>query len=380
MSAWVWMGLYAATYATGTERCQIFCLDVKGRTPIRAVISSQNFLHHLAETETMVKKFAVTISEDRLDTWEISGLGPVLFRGIDDHGTILGQYMQKPRMVPRGFLFKNASLRLLPTPSSSISNALAFVPAAISGDGEVFGSLSGGLPEFLLPGDGPTHRSGSVAVTWRSGEVSLEGYEDVSGDFVSAFARTQNGVLGTVPRWVYRNQQRGMRTAVGVLPVYFQGAKDRSEFYYLPLPFGFNEARIGFANQSGNLILGYPLTSEVPTATIIWQDDVPMVPRVKKGMSGVALMSGTQDGRTAVGSALVGRARIAAYWQKETGVRLLEDVAQEREAFLPAGWRLLDARSISPAGDRVFGTAISMKNVQRPFMLWLKERPRKVGQ
>lgn len=246
---------------------------------------------------------------------------------------------------------------------------LGFKVESIGADGEVFGGYYGNMPEL-----NPKMHS-SAAVSWKNGNYFLYGFEDTIGPSWCTVARTDRGVLGYVPNWV--RQSPTSRIGRGSLPVFF-GAGANREPFFLPLPRGVDNALPTFANQSGNLILAIGVSTGGRMMPVIWRDDVPFVPVLGKQSVNAFLRSGTTDGNLAVGAIVTaGQANTAVIWENERGLRTLEDFARAKGILLPAGWKLVDAVSISPDGKRIFGTAATKKNVRRPFFLWLGERPRK---
>lgn len=370
MSTWPWIALYAITSVTGTERFELRVMDVKGGK-IEAVAMSADGGTLLAQTTQAGALVAVVMREDLRANWQIPGLPWARLIGIDGQGTILGSYNARVKSggMPRAFLYFEGQVRLIPIPVEPDLANTSFDPKAIGAGGEVFGTYHGTID----PQD--AKRIISAAAIWDGGPQIL-GYQEMVGSMMSAVARTSNGILGHIPRWIVWTATK--RTGSGVLPVYFHGGPS-DPYTPLPLPRGIVATMPLFATPSGNLILGHGTDASGQPLTVIWYYDQPLVPKVGKASSTAILVSGSHDGKYAVGSILVRGGQTAVIWEAEKDVRSLQDFAVERGVLMPSGWRLLNAVGISPDGKRVYGTAVNGKNVQRPYVLWLDKRPRKTS-
>lgn len=372
MSTWPWIALYAITFVAGTERCELKMLDIR-RGNIPAIAMSPGGTVLLAEASQGIYPIAVVFQGERRSTWEIRGLNMPHLVGIDDGGTILGRYLARVQSggKPRAFLYREGQVRLIPFPQEPELANVGFDPIKIGTGGEVFGSYSG------IPDTNEGKLLDYAAALW-NGDVQVVGYQDGAGALIGAVARTENGVLGFVPRWLYRNRQ-GRSAASGHLPVLFTGGAPTGTPFYLRLPSGVEQATPVFTNPSGSLMLALGTASAGSPTTVIWWHDQALVPKMPKNATAPALVSGTHDAKLAVGSMNVKGTRMAAIWEAEKGGRSLEEYAREVGVLLPHGWRLVDAVGISPDGKRVFGNAINRNGLVRPYLLWLGERPRHVS-
>jgi hypothetical protein len=371
MSTWPWIALYAITYVTGTERCELKMLEVR-RGNIVAVAMSRDGSVLLAGRGGLWSPSVVVFQGDRQLSWEIRGVQPQRIVGIDASGTILGSYIAKVRTgtVERAFLFREGQVKLIPFGMEGQAVTLSFEPAGIGSDGEVFGGCNGDLTEI----DATPARS--AAAVWNGG-LQVVGYDQFFGAFAGAVARTERGILGHVPRWLSRTH-RGS-SASGHLPVLFSGNGQARAPFYLPLPQGIATATPVFANPSGSLMLAQGSGSAGPSTSVIWWHDQPMTPKMPKNATAPALVSGTEDAKLAVGTMSVKGTRVAAVWEADKGMRSLEEYAREKGVLLPIGWRLIDAIGISPDGKQVFGSASNRQGLVRPYLLWLDKRPRQAS-
>ncbi|MGV3616875.1 MAG: hypothetical protein ACO1SV_16230 [Fimbriimonas sp.] len=366
------MGVSAAlvistiTALTGTSRCDILCVDVRG-THIDATAMSPDGQTLLAQRGDRSDLTAIVFRGDQTRAWNVGRPTYAELIGIDNPGRVMGTYtaLVKNGSMARAFLAQEGQYALAPIPLEPDPRNFGFRANAVGADGEIYGELYGDLKSFL------ERDIKNAAAIWRGNAPEIVSIDQIQG--LGVVAKTAIGIIGYSPRWIRRDAKSSV--AVGTLPALYLP----SGIQPMRLPRGVVEGRPTAANADGSVILGFGTSALGVVTNIIWQDGEPIVPTIGTPKRTDARLRGVSaDGKTVVGHIAVGRTTTALLWDRGKGLRTLEDVVAEKGIVLPYGWRLLDAKGITPDGQRVFGTAINRKNLRRPYLLWLGERPKKV--